>query len=71
MEEYNPLSVVIMSPNLLQITFGVPQRLVLGSQLFLININNLSNAFWFDTNVFADDANLHLFNQNLNQLRVV
>ena len=45
----------------------VPQDLILGN-LFLLYINDLPKASNFETTLFPDDTNLHLFHININFL---
>ena len=50
--------------------FGVPQGLVLGTLLFLININDIHVALKYcKTRLFADDTNLIIINKSLKQLQ--
>ena len=51
------------------ISIGVPQGSILGSLLFLIYINDLTNATFCQPRLLADDTRLALNNFSLNALR--
>ena len=47
---------------------GVPQGSILGPLLFLIFVNDLSNATLLDPIMFADDTNLFYSNKDIKSL---
>jgi len=58
--------------NFYEVKYGVPQGSIYGSAyvpqgplLFSLHVNDLPNAFKFETTLFADDTNLHLSHQNI------
>ena len=56
---------------LCKIEYGVPQGSVLGPLLFSLYVNDLPNVSNFETTLFADDTNLHIFHNNINILQSV
>ena len=56
--------------SLKSISIGVPQESILGPLLFLIYVNDLTNATFCQPRLFADDACLALNNSSLNALEV-
>ena len=55
--------------NLLDVVYGVPQGSILGSLLFLLCINDLSQALkLFDPIMFADDRNLFYSGKDIHSL---
>ena len=49
---------------------GIPQRSVLGHILFLLYVNDLSQASKFSTTLFADDANLNISHHDSKTLQI-
>ena len=56
---------------LLTLLCGVPQGIVLGSLLFLLYTNDISNASNFAVCLFADDTCLSLSHVNSNELQKI
>ena len=66
----NNVSINSYDSKLADVKSGVPQGSVLGSLLFLVHINDLSQALKFcKVDQFADDTNLTHFSKSVNRLK--
>ena len=65
-QQFVPINNSASSPK--SINIGVPQRSILGPLLFLIYVNDLTNATSSPSHLFADDTCFILNNSTLNDL---